>query len=341
MHNMILWSCLASPNMHEYKCDKCPTKRKMLLDDCLACPDGGHHFCGGCCERTPSYKGLTECPLCPKRRKLAPNTEMQRRIAVEKMNCPTTGCPWKGTVEAYKTEQHPTSCGFQLDPCAGCGDPVLRKDMASHKKDSCKNRKVPCRLCGSSIPAQLLADHPKTCDRALVKCSFEGCGASVARAELARHEQECQTMVECTFEGCGLNVVKAELARHEAECESMGALLARPSYSNVVEWHARWDVRARNQDFPAMKSRESPRVNFGGGTLHLIHGYFKLQRADPPLTPHTHSIVFVLEGNQRPAAGDACKTYARFELLDASGAVLRTLGEVPPSVLRTLGPGES
>jgi hypothetical protein len=82
---------------------------------------------------------------------------------------------------------------------------------------SAKARADQCTWTGKLKDA---AAHFRECDYAGVVCSFQGCGAVVARKDKAGHEATCDhRTTACKWEGCDVKVRKgAELDQHEAEC---------------------------------------------------------------------------------------------------------------------------
>jgi hypothetical protein len=104
--------------------------------------------------------------------------------------------------------------------------------MAAHEAQ-CSLRSVPCAFCAKLTAADNEASHADVCPLRPAPC-HAGCGASVARASLARHlATECpEAEVECPYAGCGARFRRADA---DAHAESMlGAHLAGERAARVA-----------------------------------------------------------------------------------------------------------
>ena len=127
----------------------------------------------------------------------------------------TRGCSWRGlTGELWGHIEH---CEFEVVVCArrGCGESVLRKEVAEHNETTCASRPVPCTHCNAWKVHSHLAEHEGRCPRATVPCPHEGCGVSLVRKDRRKHREGCEfEKVKCPFPGCEVKMLRAEMDAH-------------------------------------------------------------------------------------------------------------------------------
>jgi len=112
---------------------------------------------------------------------------------------------------------HIERCEWEAVVCArrGCGESVLRKDVAEHNETTCAFRPVPCTHCNKTKAHVKLAEHEESCPRAQVPCPNEGCGVLLERKDLRMHREGCELeKVECPCPGCEVKMVRAEMDAH-------------------------------------------------------------------------------------------------------------------------------
>ena len=83
---------------------------------------------------------------------------------------------------------------------SGCGSVLFRKDMASHSRELCPNRKLKCRYCKDEFLFREVDEHNKECCYFPVQC-INQCGTYLERKNLNYHlETDCpETSIECCY----------------------------------------------------------------------------------------------------------------------------------------------
>ncbi|XP_062512293.1 TNF receptor-associated factor 2-like isoform X2 [Corticium candelabrum] len=118
------------------------------------------------------------------------------------------GCGWKG--ELRERETHNETCGYVDVLCKNkCGEMVMKKDMESHIKKKCMNRKVECRYCKTTVTIKFLNDHHALCEMFPVVCKH--CRQRVVRKEMNEHVSKIGTCpnspLECEFREAGCQYI--------------------------------------------------------------------------------------------------------------------------------------
>ncbi|XP_062512481.1 TNF receptor-associated factor 6-B-like [Corticium candelabrum] len=172
----------------------------------------GHLFCNDC-WRSLARRGRIECPVCREEQnesEIFPNNYDKREIMSLKIYCDQQekGCGWKG--ELRKRGTHNNTCGYVDVLCKhGCGKMVMKKDMESHMKKTCMNRKVECRYCKTTVTFKYLNDHHTKCEMFPVACEY--CKQQVVRGEMNEHVSKDGTCpnspLECEFIEAGCQFI--------------------------------------------------------------------------------------------------------------------------------------
>ena len=172
----------------------------------------GHLFCNDC-VRPLARCGRIECPVCKEEQKeseIYPNNYDKREIMSLKIYCDQQekGCGWKG--ELRKRETHNETCGYVDVLCkTECGEMVMKKDMESHMKKTCMNRKVECVYCKITVTFKFLNDHHTQCEMFPVACEY--CKEQVVRKEMNEHVSKdgiCpNSPLECEFSEAGCQFI--------------------------------------------------------------------------------------------------------------------------------------
>ena len=170
-------------------------------------------------------RGKSRTPCCLAQTELAYEVDPERRERVGSLvvKCGNEGCKWVGAVTALFGE-HCTSCEFGNVRCAACERLVQRRELETHQRESCRNRRVQCRLCEEECTyAEIMGlDAPFTqkhrCSKALTSCPNHCKSARrIERGRLSEHLKVCplQTL-ECEFKvvGCKARLNRRSLARH-------------------------------------------------------------------------------------------------------------------------------
>ena len=181
----------------------------------------GHLICNDC-VRPLARRGRVVCPLCREEQnesEIYPNNYDKREIMSLKIYCDQQekGCGWKG--ELRERETHNETCGYVDVLCKHeCGEMVKKKDMESHMKKTCMNRKVECRYCNTIVTFKYLNDHHTKCEMFPVACEY--CKQQVVRGEMNEHVSKDGTCpnspLECEFSeaGCQFNGNRNEMTIH-------------------------------------------------------------------------------------------------------------------------------
>ena len=128
-----------------------------------------------------------------------------------------SGCEWVG--ELGNLEAHLRLCPCVYIECSvGCGDVLMRRDLARHVEHLCYRRTVRCEYCGLEGTYELIADeHYDACPQVPFACPH-GCSTDVLpRAELPAHLAACPLQpVACEFSefGCEPLVPRKDLSFH-------------------------------------------------------------------------------------------------------------------------------
>ncbi|XP_062512182.1 TNF receptor-associated factor 6-B-like [Corticium candelabrum] len=172
----------------------------------------GHLFCNDCVRPLASC-GRIVCPVCREEQKeseIFPNNYDKREIMSLKIYCDQQekGCGWKG--ELGERETHNETCGYVDVLCKNeCGIMVMKKDMESHMKETCVNRKVECVYCKTTVTFKFLNDHHTKCEMFPVACEY--CKEQVVRKEMNEHVSKdgiCpNSPLECEFSEAGCQFI--------------------------------------------------------------------------------------------------------------------------------------
>ncbi|XP_062512297.1 TNF receptor-associated factor 4-like [Corticium candelabrum] len=96
---------------------------------------------------------------------------------------------------------------------------VMKKDMESHVKKTCMNRKVECRYCKITVTFKFLNDHHAQCEMFPVACKY--CQEQVVRKEMNEHVSKDGTCpnspLECEFSEAGCRFIgnRNEMTIHD------------------------------------------------------------------------------------------------------------------------------
>ena len=143
------------------------------------------------------------------------------------MKCPnlTTGCDWEG--ELGSLEEHQDTCDHALLPCPNeCKDEatlfgVLRKDLATHLKEKCRNRNYQCLHCGEEGKhCDITTSHLQTCPKLVIPCPNDGCSEKLQRCMIPDHRNVCLCQaVPCKYSkiGCSETPPRNKLKDHEQD----------------------------------------------------------------------------------------------------------------------------
>ena len=170
----------------------------------------GHLFCGECLK----LKG-SSCPVCRQQYTSMPDHFNTRRIKGLKVECPNSGCSWKGELGDLKG--HFTTCLFQSVPCPNnCGEEMMRGALGVHTHVGCLLRIVKCRYCSFEDKASALDDHTTFCPSVPVECPRK-CGKRIRRDKMSVHLSTCsKRLVRCKYYriGCEEPIPADELDTH-------------------------------------------------------------------------------------------------------------------------------
>ena len=168
----------------------------------------GHLFCGEC------LKG-SSCPVCRQQYTSVPDHFNTRRIKGLKVECPNSGCSWKG--ELGDLEGHLTTCLFESVHCPNnCGEEMIRVLRIHHTQTECPLRIVKCQYCSFEDKACALDDHTTFCPSVPVECPHQ-CGQKTTRSEITSHLGTCsKRLVRCKYYqiGCEEPIPVDELDTH-------------------------------------------------------------------------------------------------------------------------------
>ena len=168
----------------------------------------GHLFCGEC------LKG-SSCPVCRRQYTSMPDHFNTRRIKGLKVECPNSGCSWKG--EVGDLEGHFTTCLYESVQCPNnCGGEMIRGALGVHTHVGCPLRVVKCQYCSFEDKPSALDDHTTFCPSVPVECPHK-CGQKTKRLEMTTHLSTCpKRLVRCKYYqiGCEEPIPADELDTH-------------------------------------------------------------------------------------------------------------------------------
>ena len=145
------------------------------------------------------------------------NKGMAREVQSLQVYCPnaSTGCDWVGEIGSVENHLDPgvvkssaRLCQFETVVCSnkGCGEEMLRRDLAKHQNTVCRYRLVECQFCESfrSTYDNVIDKHYLTCPAYPVDCP-NGCGErNLPRGKLSEHLERCtHTLIDCDFKSVG------------------------------------------------------------------------------------------------------------------------------------------
>ena len=187
----------------------------------------GHLFCGEC------LKG-SSCPVCRQQYTSMPDHFNTRRIKGLKVECPNSGCSWKG--ELGDLQGHFTTCLYESVPCPNdCGGKFIRCLLGVHTHVGCPLRIVKCQYCSYEDKASALDDHTTFCPSVPVECPHK-CGKETRRHKMATHLLETcpKRLVRCKYHQIGCEELlpsdKLDTHLHNAKDEHL-----EMSMNKVVE----------------------------------------------------------------------------------------------------------
>ena len=170
----------------------------------------GHLFCRECLK----LKG-SSCPVCRQQYTSMPDHFNTRRIKGLKVECPNSGCSWKG--ELGDLEGHFTTCLYESVPCPNdCGGKYIRCSLGVHTHVGCPLRIVKCRYCFFEDKPSALDDHTIFCPSLPVECPRK-CGQKFTRSQITSHLDTCpKRLVRCKYYqiGCEEPIPADELDTH-------------------------------------------------------------------------------------------------------------------------------
>ena len=173
----------------------------------------GHLFCGEC------LKG-SRCPVCRRHYTSMPDHFNTRRIKGLKVECPNSGCSWKG--ELGDLEVHFTTCLYESVPCPNnCGGEMIRFILYYHTQTKCPLRIVKCQYCSFEDKPSALDDHTTFCFSVPVECPRK-CGKETARSKITSHLGTCpKRLVRCKYYqiGCKEPIPADGLDTHLAQAK--------------------------------------------------------------------------------------------------------------------------
>ncbi|XP_062516007.1 TNF receptor-associated factor 6-like [Corticium candelabrum] len=199
---------------------KCPICHDVLKHATLT--KCGHEFCHDCLLASARGDKL-QCPQCRKEvivRDCFPDKKRDREIQdlIIKCDQSTHGCDWTG--ELRERKEHNADCGFVQELCSlDCKAKVSRKDVQTHRLESCPRREISCRYCDRKLLyEQLESHHQDSCMQIPDECSY--CKKMVARESMETHKGRkgsCpESLLACDFRraGCGFEGKREALMRH-------------------------------------------------------------------------------------------------------------------------------
>lgn len=170
-----------------------------IFNDPVALPCQ-HVFCRCCIEAWLIKNGT--CPKCRQKyskEELKPQWVFAKIIQSAIVQCPNTGCEWKGRFDML---DHHKLNECKLEDCCcpiGCGEKFKRSSVEEHKS-KCLHRKVACKYCQSFVPLKAVADHENVCAKNVVECP-KHCGIKLLAREIESHiKEECEYgEIPCKF----------------------------------------------------------------------------------------------------------------------------------------------
>ncbi|EDO35237.1 predicted protein, partial [Nematostella vectensis] len=184
----------------------------------------GHRFCKHCIDVIL----ISPFPACPRDGQTiqALSVFHDRCALVEMQALPCychgrcDGCQWTGPVAMITV--HEEVCAFIKVSCIhasdGCGEIMLRFQLAKHVEKECPFRLITCVYCQNDVPERTLIEHLKKCPAFPIECPNE-CGVKrIERKKLSAHTRECpNALTDCRFSplGCTYKVKKIALREHQ------------------------------------------------------------------------------------------------------------------------------
>lgn len=205
------------PVADEYHCPICllVIKKPMLTSCC------GNHFCQDCIQ--PILNKSSPCPMCKNSGfTVLLNKHHQRKIEELTICCvhKKEGCEWTGPLSNLK-DHLDKKCPNAMVTCTNkCGENVLRKKLAEHLEESCRNRQEKCLYCGFEDTHEKVEKHLDVCPSYPVVCPNSCNIGSVDRCCIEQHLSVCPLQhVECDFShaGCTTTLRRKDLAAHMNE----------------------------------------------------------------------------------------------------------------------------
>lgn len=205
----------------DYTCQVCfNILQEPHVTDCC-----GQHFCKSCLEACVNeYTRLRSCPHCRETKfKHLIYKPFQRKINALMVYCQNHSKGCSETMKLAELDKHlsisnDSGCSYTMLLCPNdCGDRVCRKDIETHCKRFCKQRKVTCKYCRKDTVHYLLEEHLAVCDHYPVTCSRNCTQDTMLRCDLDSHEKFCpKKLVKCPFHdaGCEEVVIREKLAAH-------------------------------------------------------------------------------------------------------------------------------
>ena len=115
------------------------------------------------------------------------------------------------------------TCEFALLPCPQrcIRSNIMRKDLDTHLKSHCLNRRYECEYCGEEGTYAFIAyTHDNSCVKKIVPCPNE-CPQGIPREDIQKHiGSEClNTEVACKYKSIGCEAVlrRGDMIKHEQD----------------------------------------------------------------------------------------------------------------------------
>ena len=201
----------------EYQCPICllVIKQPMLTSCC------GYHFCKNCIK--PILDKSSPCPMCKSGRfTVLLNKHHQRKIEELTISClhKKAGCEWTGPLSNLRDHLDKKCLHVKVECTNKCGEHVLRKELAEHLEESCRNRQQKCIYCDFEDTFEEVEKHLDVCSSYPVVCPNSCNIGSVDRCCIEQHLSVCPLQhVECDFNhaGCMTTLRRKDLPAHMNE----------------------------------------------------------------------------------------------------------------------------
>ncbi|KAM4696052.1 TNF receptor-associated factor 1 [Rhinophrynus dorsalis] len=134
-------------------------------------------YCQKCKEEDPV--SVDEDSLLMEDRAFS-DAAINKEISELKVHCVTVGCSWTGILKDY--DDHQSLCDHAPIRChTGCGQSIIRKQLAEHLENECANNTTTCPKCSQRISSNEFlaqnfgsASRKEKCRYSQVGCSYLG-----------------------------------------------------------------------------------------------------------------------------------------------------------------------